>query len=90
MVLGHFVHMPDQDTPSLQQIAADRDWWLTDAGAHYRELAAWLRDLAGKCHLPNPQKELLSLARRYEMRAGCLERRAARQQSVRPGPRRYS
>jgi hypothetical protein len=22
----------------------DRDWWQLDGGAHYRELAAWLRE----------------------------------------------
>jgi hypothetical protein len=52
----------------------DRDWWQLD-GAHYRELASWLRDLAGKCRLPNPQRELLSLARRYERRADHLDRK---------------
>jgi hypothetical protein len=39
--------MPDEHTPTLQNIAADRDWWLKDAGAHYRDLAAWLRETAG-------------------------------------------
>jgi hypothetical protein len=54
----------------------DRNWWGSDNGAHYRELAAWLREIAGKCRLPNPQQELLTLARRYERRAQYLERRA--------------
>jgi hypothetical protein len=54
----------------------DRNWWGPDNGMHYRELAAWLREIAGKCHLPNPQQELLTLARRYERRAQYLERRA--------------
>jgi hypothetical protein len=54
----------------------DRDWWQLDGGAHYRELAAWLREVAGKCRLPNPQGELLDLARRYDLRAEHLERRA--------------
>jgi hypothetical protein len=31
-------------TPTLQQIAADRDWWQLDDGAHYKELATWLRE----------------------------------------------
>jgi hypothetical protein len=56
----------------------DRDWWQLDGGAHYRELAAWLREIAGKCHLPNPQRELLSLAERYDCRANHLDRRARR------------
>jgi hypothetical protein len=53
----------------------DRDWWQLD-GAHYRELAAWLREVACKCRLPNPQQELLTLAKRYERRAEYLDRRA--------------
>jgi hypothetical protein len=53
----------------------NQDWWQLD-GTHYRELAAWLRDIAGKCRLPNPQGELLSLARRYERRADHLDRKA--------------
>ena len=68
--------MPDAYTPTLQEIAPDRDWWLRDAGTHYRELAAWLRDRASACHLPNAQRELLSLAKRYERRAERFERRA--------------
>jgi hypothetical protein len=56
-------------------MSADREWWQLD-GAHYRELAIWLRDAAAKCRLPNPQRELLSLARRYERRADHLDRRA--------------
>jgi hypothetical protein len=45
-------------------------------GSHYRELATWLREIAHKCRLPNPQRELLDLARRYEIRAGHLDRPA--------------
>jgi hypothetical protein len=54
----------------------DRDWWQLHGADHYRELAAWLREVAVKCRLPNPQRELLSLARRYERRAVQLDRRA--------------
>jgi hypothetical protein len=53
--------LPDEHAPTLQQIAADRDWWLHSAGAHYRDLAVLLRETAGKCRLPIPQKELLNL-----------------------------
>jgi hypothetical protein len=67
--------MSDEHTPTLQDIAADRDWWLRDSGAHYRELAAWLRGIAAKYRFPNPRQELLSLARQYEPRATYLERR---------------
>jgi hypothetical protein len=66
----------------LQDIAADRDWWLRDSGAHYRELATWLREVAGKCRLHNPQRELLSLARPYERRADHLDRRARRRPAI--------
>ena len=59
--------MMDEHTLTLQQIAADRDWWSADAGEHYRELAHWLRGIAAKCRLPYTQKELLDLARRYEV-----------------------
>ena len=31
--------MSDEHTPTLQNIAADRDWWSVDAGRHYHELA---------------------------------------------------
>jgi hypothetical protein len=61
--------MSDDYTPTLQEIAAARDWWSADAGEHYRELAHWLRGIAAKCRLPHTQKELLDLARRYETRA---------------------
>jgi hypothetical protein len=67
--------MTDEYTPTMQDIAADRDWWR-DSGAHYRELAMWLREVAARCRLPNPQQELLGLARRYERRAAHAERRS--------------
>jgi hypothetical protein len=68
--------MSDERTPTLQGIAADRDWWSADAGTHYRELVHWLRGIAAKCRLPYTQKELVNLARRYEMRADNLDRQA--------------
>ena len=55
----------------------DRDWWQLD-GAHCRELTTWLRDVAQKCRLPDPQRELLAVAERYERRADYVDRRAAR------------
>jgi hypothetical protein len=61
--------MSDEHTPTLQQIAADRDWWSADAGEHYRQLAHWLRGIAAKCRLPYTRRELLDLARRYDTRA---------------------
>jgi hypothetical protein len=66
--------MMDEHTPTLQQIAADGDWWSADAGQHYRELAHRLRDIAAKCRLPYTQKELLDLARRYDTRADRIGR----------------
>ena len=50
--------------------------WCQSSSTHYRELAAWLREIGGKCRLPNPQRELLDLARRYEFRADLLDRRS--------------
>ena len=67
--------MSDKYTLTLPTV--DRDRWSANAGAHYRELAHRLRGLAAKCRLPNPQRELLSLARRYEIRAKHLSRGAA-------------
>src|SRR5437868_11186738 len=64
--------MSDEHTPTLQGIAADRDLWFRNSGAYYRDLAAWLRSIAAKCRLPNPQQELLRLARQYERRAVYL------------------
>jgi len=64
--------MSAEDTRTLN---ADRDYWLLDGGDHYRELAEWLREVAVRCRLPNPQRELLDLARRYEHRADHLQRR---------------
>jgi hypothetical protein len=31
--------MSDERTLTLQNLAADRDWWSADAGRHYHELA---------------------------------------------------
>ncbi len=70
--------MLDGYTHTLQNIAADRKWWLRDSGAHYRELAHWLRGIAAGCRLPNPRKELLRLAERYERRAQHLEAKSHR------------
>jgi hypothetical protein len=61
--------MSDEYTSTLQVIPSDRCSWPWDGGAHYRELAAWFRGVAARCCLPNPQRELLSLAKRYERRA---------------------
>jgi hypothetical protein len=55
-------------------MSGDREWRQLD-GAHYRELAVWLREVACKCRLPNPQQELLTLAKRYVRRADHLDRR---------------
>jgi hypothetical protein len=68
--------MPNDHYPTLREISADRNWWLQDNGAHYKELAGWLHEFAGKCGLPNPQRELLRLARKYERKAENLEQKA--------------
>ena len=69
--------MPDEYTPTLQEVAADRNLWSADAGKHYRELVHSLRGIAAKCPLPHTQKELLDLARRYDHTADRIGRRAA-------------
>jgi hypothetical protein len=51
--------MSDEHTPTLQNIAADRDCWSAHAGEQYRELAHWLRGIAAECRLPYSQRELL-------------------------------
>ena len=66
--------MSDEHTPTLQDIAADRDWWPADAGKRYHELAHWLRVIAAKCRLPYTQKQLLDLAWRYDARADRVSR----------------
>jgi hypothetical protein len=54
--------MSDEYTPTLQDIAAGRDWRPRNARAHFREAAHWLQGAVAKCRLPNPQRELLTLA----------------------------
>jgi hypothetical protein len=44
-------------------------------GAHYREMANGLRELARQCRFPGARKELLQLAARYERRAEYFETR---------------
>jgi hypothetical protein len=50
---------------------ADRFWWQD--GMQYRDLAKRLREMARRCTLPNPQRELLDLAQRYEGRANDMD-----------------
>jgi hypothetical protein len=69
--------MTDENKFALHDIATNRDLWLSESRWHYQELAAWLREIAGKCRLPNPQKELLDITRLYERRADHLGREAS-------------
>jgi hypothetical protein len=71
------MHMSEMHTPTLQDITAGEDLWQPGDGTHYRELALWLRDVARRCRLPNPQRELLALAGRYERRANYMDSSAA-------------
>jgi hypothetical protein len=64
--------MPDDYTPTLQDMAVDREWRSADAARHYRELAHLLRQSAARSRLPSSQQELLDLARLYDARADCL------------------
>jgi hypothetical protein len=43
-------------------------------GAHYHELAEWLRLIARSCRLPYTRLELTRLARRYDLRADQLQK----------------
>jgi hypothetical protein len=38
-------------------------------GAHHREIAQKLRDLARQCYFPGARRELLNLAARFDRRA---------------------
>jgi hypothetical protein len=67
--------MLDANTPILTDIATDPDGWQQQAAANYRDLARSLRDIVAKCCLPNPQRELLALARTYDRRAEHLQKR---------------
>jgi hypothetical protein len=62
------------DDPEGRLAWSDPEWYVS-AGAHYSDLSAWLREVAGRCRLPNPQRELLTLARKYERLAARLERK---------------
>ena len=68
--------MPDEHTPTFQDVAVNRDWSSAHAGKHYRELAHSLRGIAATCRLPYTQKELLDLARRYDIRAHHIDPQA--------------
>jgi hypothetical protein len=45
-------------------------------GAHYREIAHKLRDLARQCHFPGARRELLDLAASFNRRADHFATRA--------------
>ena len=47
-------------------------------GAHYREIARKLRDLAHKCHFAGARRELLDLAASFDRRADHFASKAER------------
>jgi hypothetical protein len=47
-------------------------------GAHYREIAQKLRDLARQCYLPGARRELLNLAASFDRRADHFVSKAER------------
>ena len=57
-------------------MGASLDSALPRDGAHYREIAQKLRDLARQCHFPGARRELLDLAARFDRRADHFESRA--------------
>jgi hypothetical protein len=66
--------MSDEHTLTLQDITADRDCRSQQYGKHYRQVAHWLRGVAAKCRLPDPQTELLDIAMRYDRLANHSDR----------------
>jgi hypothetical protein len=59
--------------------------WRPD-GAHLRDIALELRDLASRCQYPRPRLELRDLAAQFERRADHLDD-VTEQRSVLPGVR---
>lgn len=68
--------MSNEYQQNSRYIEQERQRFAATAGPHYRKLAGTLRVLALECRLPNPQRELLSLARRYDRMAEHLNRSA--------------
>jgi hypothetical protein len=66
--------MSDEHTLALQDITADRNCRSQQYRKHYRQVAHWLRGVAAKCRLPDPQTELLDIAGRYDRRANQLDK----------------
>ena len=75
MILQDTEDMSDEHAPALQDLTANCDYRSQDDQKHYRQVAHWLRGVAAKCHLPDPQRELRDLARRYDLRADHFDRR---------------
>ena len=74
--------MSDEYQQNSRYIEQERQRFAATAGPHYRKLAGTLRALALECRLPNPQRELLSLARRYDRTAAHLDRSKLQSSSV--------
>jgi hypothetical protein len=66
---------PLSDPPYLRRMTGDRVW--RQEGKDYRDLARRLREIASKCCLPNPQREFLGFAQRYQRGADQMDRNAA-------------
>ena len=62
------------DDPESRLAWSDPEWYFA-ADAPYRDLSACLKEVASRCRLPNPQRELLTLARKYERLAARLARK---------------
>ena len=75
MILRDTEDMSDEHTLTLKNISADRDCRAQRDQKHYRQVAHWLRGVAAKCRLPDPQRELLDIATRYDRRAEHFDRR---------------
>jgi len=68
--------MTDQDIGEGSSLRASSSNGPPLDGAHYREIAQRLRELARQCRFPGARRELLDLAANYERRADQIEGRA--------------
>jgi hypothetical protein len=62
--------------PNEGVMEATLDGASTPDGAHFREIANKLRDLARQCQFPGARRELLNLAASFDRRADHFESRA--------------
>ena len=74
MILRDTEDMPNEHAPALQDLTVNRNCRSQHDQKQYRQVAHWLRGVAVKCRLPDPQRELLDIATRYDRRAEHFDR----------------